>query len=169
MQEQNVSSLPWLFWSLFSSAHNEGHSSILTTTSLHPSHPNGKCHFQESQCSCHSGLCEALTDCLAKSSICCNICSINSFLQWHLFRPSSQNINTALCEGHLFLLHRSIDPWRPDPTPHRHFAFILAYPLSSEKNKGGGGNSGEGKTYHKSPPQKRFWTPPPLIRFPPPC
>ena len=29
-------------------------------------------------------------------------------------------------------------------------------------------NSGEGKTYHKSPPQKRFWTPPLMIRFPPP-
>ena len=32
----------------------------------------------------------------------------------------------------------------------------------------GGGNSGEGKTYHKSPPQKWFWTPPLMIRFPPP-
>ena len=29
-------------------------------------------------------------------------------------------------------------------------------------------NSGEGKTYHKTPSQKRFWTPPPMIRFPPP-
>ena len=29
-------------------------------------------------------------------------------------------------------------------------------------------NSGEGKTYHKSPPQKRFWIPPLMIRFPPP-
>ena len=38
----------------------------------------------------------------------------------------------------------------------------------SEKNKGGGGNSGEGQTYHKTPPQKRFWTPPLMIRFPPP-
>ena len=28
-------------------------------------------------------------------------------------------------------------------------------------------NSGEGKTYHKTPSQKRFWTPPPMIRFPP--
>ena len=35
------------------------------------------------------------------------------------------------------------------------------------KTKGGGGeNSGEGKTYHKTPPQKRFWTPPLMIRFP---
>ena len=32
--------------------------------------------------------------------------------------------------------------------------------VQSEKNKGGGENSGEGKTYHKTPPQKRFWTPP---------
>ena len=24
------------------------------------------------------------------------------------------------------------------------------------------------KTYHKTPSQKRFWTPPPMIRFPPP-
>ena len=31
-----------------------------------------------------------------------------------------------------------------------------------------GENSGGGKTYHKSPPQKRFWTPPLMIRFPPP-
>ena len=29
-------------------------------------------------------------------------------------------------------------------------------------------NLREGKTYHKTPPQKRFWTPPPLKRFPPP-
>ena len=32
----------------------------------------------------------------------------------------------------------------------------------------GGGNSGEGKTYHTTPPQKRFWPPPLMIRFPPP-
>ena len=32
-----------------------------------------------------------------------------------------------------------------------------------------GGNSGEGKTYHKAPPQKPFWTPPPTYdTFPPP-
>ena len=37
----------------------------------------------------------------------------------------------------------------------------------SEKNKGGG-NSGEGKTYHKTSPPKRFWTPPLMIGFPPP-
>ena len=29
-------------------------------------------------------------------------------------------------------------------------------------------NSGEGKTYRKTPSQKPFWTPPPMIRFPPP-
>ena len=31
-------------------------------------------------------------------------------------------------------------------------------------------NSGEGRTYNKTPPQKRFWNPPPppMIRFPPP-
>ena len=32
-----------------------------------------------------------------------------------------------------------------------------------ESDKGGVENSGEGKTYHKTPPQKRFWTPPPPI------
>ena len=36
------------------------------------------------------------------------------------------------------------------------------------RDKQRGGNSGEGKTYHKSPPPKRFWTPPLMIRFPPP-
>ena len=39
---------------------------------------------------------------------------------------------------------------------------------AKRKTKGGGGNSGEGKTHHKTPPQKRFWTPPLMIRFPPP-
>ena len=29
-------------------------------------------------------------------------------------------------------------------------------------------NSGEGKTYNKTPPQKRFWTPPPLYDMSPP-
>ena len=29
-------------------------------------------------------------------------------------------------------------------------------------------NSGEGKTCHNTPPQKRLWTPPPMIRFHPP-
>ena len=29
-------------------------------------------------------------------------------------------------------------------------------------------NSGEGKTYHKNPSPKRFWTPLPMIRFPAP-
>ena len=29
-------------------------------------------------------------------------------------------------------------------------------------------NSGEGKTYHKAPPQKRFWTPPPTYDTPSP-
>ena len=29
-------------------------------------------------------------------------------------------------------------------------------------------NSGEGKTYHKTPPQNGFGSPPPIIRFPPP-
>ena len=32
----------------------------------------------------------------------------------------------------------------------------------------GGGKLREGKTYHKTPSQKRFWTPLPMIRFPPP-
>ena len=36
----------------------------------------------------------------------------------------------------------------------------------SEKNKGGG--TREGKTYHEAPPQKRCWTPPLMIRPPPP-
>ena len=37
------------------------------------------------------------------------------------------------------------------------------------REKQRGGNSGEGKTYHKSPPQKRFWTPPTYdTDFPPP-
>ena len=36
-----------------------------------------------------------------------------------------------------------------------------------EKQRGGE-NSGEGKTYHKAPPQKRFWATPLMIRFPPP-
>ena len=37
-----------------------------------------------------------------------------------------------------------------------------------EKQRGGVENSGEGKTYHRTPPQKRFWPPPPtMIRFPP--
>ena len=49
----------------------------------------------------------------------------------------------------------------------------------SEKNKVVVENSGEGKscargppqlrkTYHKTPPQKWLWTPPPIIRFSPP-
>ena len=40
-------------------------------------------------------------------------------------------------------------------------------PYIREKQRGGE-NSGEGKAYHKTPPQKRFWTPPLMIRFPPP-
>ena len=40
-------------------------------------------------------------------------------------------------------------------------------PLVREKQRGVE-NSGEGKTYHKTSPQKRLWTPPPMIRFPPP-
>ena len=39
----------------------------------------------------------------------------------------------------------------------------------SQRKTKGVENSGEGKTYHKTPPPKRFWTPPPLIHFPPPC
>ena len=38
----------------------------------------------------------------------------------------------------------------------------------SEKNKGGGEKLRGGETYHKAPPQKRFWTPPLMIPFPPP-
>ena len=43
----------------------------------------------------------------------------------------------------------------------------VVLPIFSEKQRGGE-NSGEGKTYHKSAPQKRFWTPPLMVRFPPP-
>ena len=39
---------------------------------------------------------------------------------------------------------------------------------NQRKTKGGGKLRG-GETYNKTPPQKRFWTPPPhMIRFPPP-
>ena len=64
-----------------------------------------------------------------------------------------------------------------NPRNIHHFAWARGWedrqgdrPMSQvrEKQGGGGGNSGEGKTYHKSPPQKRFWTPPLMIRFPPP-
>ena len=40
--------------------------------------------------------------------------------------------------------------------------------LCQRKTKGGGKTRGGGETYHKTPPQKRFWTPPLMIRFPPP-
>ena len=43
---------------------------------------------------------------------------------------------------------------------------ILGLSLFQRKTKGVE-NSGEGKTYHKNPSQKRFWTPPPMIRFVP--
>ena len=43
----------------------------------------------------------------------------------------------------------------------------LGESLDQRKTKGGGENSGERKTYHKSPPQNG-WTPPLMIRFPPP-
>ena len=46
---------------------------------------------------------------------------------------------------------------------------LLLVPFESEKDKGRGENSGEGKTYHKAPPQKRFLNPPLMIRSPPPC
>ena len=46
-------------------------------------------------------------------------------------------------------------------------ATTFAETNSLKKNQRGW-DSGEGKTYHKAPPQKRFWTPPLLIRFPPP-
>ena len=36
------------------------------------------------------------------------------------------------------------------------------------RGKQRGGNSGEGKTYHKAPPPKRFWTPRTYDTFPPP-
>ena len=45
--------------------------------------------------------------------------------------------------------------------------FSATTPSLREKQRGVE-NSGEGKTYHKTPSQKRFWTPPPMIRFPPP-
>ena len=40
--------------------------------------------------------------------------------------------------------------------------------LFQRKTQGGGELRG-GKPYHKAPPQKRFWTPPLMIRFPPLC
>ena len=54
---------------------------------------------------------------------------------------------------------------RGPEAPVRHF---LRATIGQRKTKGGVENSGEGKTYHKTPPQKRFWTPPPMIRSPPP-
>ena len=39
----------------------------------------------------------------------------------------------------------------------------------SEKNKGRWKTQLKRETYRKTPPQKRFWTPPPMIRFPLPC
>ena len=36
-----------------------------------------------------------------------------------------------------------------------------------QKEKKGGGKLGKGKTYHKTPPQKRIWTPPTYDAFPP--
>ena len=39
--------------------------------------------------------------------------------------------------------------------------------MISEKQRGGGLRGGE--TYHKTPPKKRFWIPPLMIRFPPFC
>ena len=39
---------------------------------------------------------------------------------------------------------------------------------ASQRKTKGGENSGGGKTYHKSPPQKRFWTPHLWYDFPPP-
>ena len=38
----------------------------------------------------------------------------------------------------------------------------------TERGKGGVENSGEGKTYHKTPPRKRSWTTPLMVPFPPP-
>ena len=43
--------------------------------------------------------------------------------------------------------------------------FVLIF---SEKNKGGWKTQGSGKHTIKPPSQKRFWNPPPMIRFPPP-
>ena len=48
------------------------------------------------------------------------------------------------------------------------FIWYLKVPLLREKQRGGVENSGEEKTYHKTPSQKRLWTPPPMIGFPPP-
>ena len=51
-----------------------------------------------------------------------------------------------------FATHEIEDPRRTPPKGN-----------SFNQRKQRGGNSGEGKTYHKAPPQKRF-----MIRFPPP-
>ena len=40
--------------------------------------------------------------------------------------------------------------------------------IASEEKQRWVENSGKGKTYHKTTPQKRFWTPSPMIRFLPP-
>ena len=44
---------------------------------------------------------------------------------------------------------------------------FMCFSFFREKQRGGG-NSVEGKTYHKTPSQKRFWTPPTYDTFPPP-
>ena len=44
----------------------------------------------------------------------------------------------------------------------------MAFRANQRKTKGGVENSGEGKTYHKTSPQKRFWTPPTYDTFTPP-
>ena len=52
--------------------------------------------------------------------------------------------------------------WGRSRNPQRYVQAIIG-----EKQRGGGKVRG-GKSYHKPPPQKRFWTPPLMIRFPPP-
>ena len=47
-----------------------------------------------------------------------------------------------------------------------HLRLVVAVQVRAKQ--GGGGNSGEGTAYHKTPPRKRFWTPPLMMRFPPP-
>ena len=52
----------------------------------------------------------------------------------------------------------------------RQFLFCACRTELFQRKTKGGANSGEGKTYHKSPPQKRFWTPPTYDTIsPPPC
>ena len=59
---------------------------------------------------------------------------------------------------------------RGTKTVNKNFVNKQAFPINFREKQSGLENSGEGKTYHKSPPQKRFWTPPhSRYDFPPPA